>query len=148
MRIRYRKLERSFDARSYATMVGAASAEARSQAKANQDAAGGLGTSPSEAAAGAAIVATVAGLVSAPDEVTATEGDADLEEVRAMLRRGALNAEDLVNLGDGWTTIRQCVPLADDAEPAPPADSTQVVVVVVGFLLVAAVIAALVALLA
>jgi len=42
------------------------------------------------------------------------EGTATVEEVRAMARRGALAADDLVDLGRGWESVDQAPELAGD----------------------------------
>jgi hypothetical protein len=45
------------------------------------------------------------------------EAFATLDQVQAMVARGELVPEDLVDLGDGWQSIDDCVPFDDVCEP-------------------------------
>jgi hypothetical protein len=45
------------------------------------------------------------------------EGFAALEQVEAMVAQGKLVPEDLVDLGDGWQSIDDCVPFDEVCEP-------------------------------
>lgn len=49
-----------------------------------------------------------------PRKVTSREGEAELEEVKQMLLEGKIKPEDLVDLGKGWQSIRECYPFEEE----------------------------------
>lgn len=50
-----------------------------------------------------------------PLKVTPEDGSGTLDDVRALLAAGRLRPSDLIDTGEGWSTIEQC-PLLDDEE--------------------------------
>jgi len=88
----------------------------------------------------------IEGLFDTPDAVDAHDGEADLDEVKAMVKRGKLHLRDLVDVGRGWQTVDACGELYDvvsdaEAEARRDAIGTKVIGVVVALLAIAAAIA-------
>ena len=50
----------------------------------------------------------------APAKVTAEEASGSLEDARALVAQGQLRLRDLINTGDGWTTVEDCPALLDE----------------------------------
>jgi hypothetical protein len=109
MRVRYRKLARSFDLDGYVSAISAAGDEASKQPHLSARSRGSAQTA-------AELGAAVGGLVSTPSRVFAEEGEDELEAVQEMLAGGLLAPTDLVNLGGGWQTFEDCVPFADQCD--------------------------------
>jgi hypothetical protein len=155
MRVRYRKLSRRFDTEGYKSNVKAAAAQAREKAEAelvrfenrsplqkvvdsvlSENDPPSPGQDALVAGAGEAIV----GLVSNPQLIDTQEGEGELEEVRELVKNQTLGPDDLVDLGDGWTTVSACVPLleaVEHAEAQPKLDPIAIAVLLVGVLALA-----------
>jgi hypothetical protein len=112
VRVRYRNLSRSFDHRTYASNVSAAGDAARERYRSTPR----LLRGDSSGAMEAELAASITGLVSTPSEVSCEEGEAELEDVRAMLARGELEPTDLVDIGEGWQTLRDCYPFEEQCD--------------------------------
>lgn len=143
MRARYRKLSRSFDRDAYAGRVQHEMDEARRRALEARERPVGqvldaLDPDPlrrrGDGSLAAGAVEAVAGLVSTPAVVSAEEGEAELDELRQLIRDGTLGPEDLVDIGDGWTTIRACVPLSELADEVQGQGDVARALVIIGLL--------------
>lgn len=128
MRVRYRKLEAEFDGEGYKQRVGAAYEAAAAVKLPDTFLERTLGSNP-PSPLGAAISEGIVAMVDNPEKVTASEHEATLDEVRALLKEGKLNGQDLIDVGSGWQSIADCIPLQDDV-PSPPFDVAKAVVVV------------------
>lgn len=59
----------------------------------------------------------------APRKVLASDGEAELEEVKKMLLEGRMASTDLVDLGQGWQAVIDCYPLEEEALIAAKRDN-------------------------
>lgn len=113
MSIAYRRLSRRRDPRVYADAARSSLENAR---KANL-----LGANrPADlmGVGGALLAAEITG----PREVEAVDGSATVEELAAMLRARTLSPSDLVNAGSGWQTVREFIPLLEEADARDKSD--------------------------
>lgn len=53
----------------------------------------------------------------APQEISATEGTATLKQLRVLLEEGDLKLSDLVDVGNGWEPLEECVQLDELTAP-------------------------------
>jgi hypothetical protein len=90
--IRFRKLTSHFDGEAYAEVERALSTTSA------------LDVLPIETSTGV------------PRQVTARDGSGTVEQVRILLRSGDLQLTDLVDVGDGWETIEDCVLFESERE--------------------------------
>jgi hypothetical protein len=96
VKLKFRKLERSFDWQSFDAV--------------RRDEMAGQRKTLARMAAGTLVAA-----VDAPVQVEAEDFEATLEEAAALLRSGALSPGDLVKDGPSWISISDFVPLEDTA---------------------------------
>jgi hypothetical protein len=118
MRVRYRILDSHFDRAGYLRSIADAGEEQRRE---NAGPFGPLGArgGGEDLAAAAELSQAVIGLADTPRIVEARDGEATLEEVRAMLAHDELHLRDLVDVGRGWEPVDACPELfaqAVDAE--------------------------------
>jgi hypothetical protein len=61
------------------------------------------------------LLAPAVAYAEAPRKVLASDGEAELEEVKKMLLEGRMASTDLVDLGQGWQSVIDCYPLEEEA---------------------------------
>jgi hypothetical protein len=113
MPIAYRRLTSRRDPRVYADAARSSLADARKTHLLGANRPGDL-----VGVGGALIAAEITG----PREVDAVDGTATVEELAAMLRARTLSPSDLVNAGPGWQTVREFIPLLEEADARDRSD--------------------------
>ncbi|MFZ5468579.1 MAG: hypothetical protein ACOZIN_04000 [Myxococcota bacterium] len=113
MKLRYRNLSSKFDPKAVAAVAADARRREEEDHRHRQKY---VPWATARSNAGwAELGGAIAGVVSAPRQVSVEEGEAEVEELRELLRAGKLEPSDLVDDGSGWTTFAQHPLFAEDA---------------------------------
>jgi hypothetical protein len=112
--IRWRKLTSRRDAAAYRDAV-----EEQRQAMKKHS----LGVDSVTHVPGAVVAGLISAEVAGPRLVDAQEGEGTLEDVATLLRDKTLSLDDLVDVGTGWVTLRDCAALTDAVEARERSDA-------------------------
>lgn len=114
MPVQWRRLTSTRDAKAYQDAL-----DEQRQRVTNQSLLGGTASQH----ATAAVVGIIAAEIAGPRAVHAQEGQGTLEDVATLLRNKTLSLDDLVNVGTGWVTLRDCAALTDEVEARERSDA-------------------------